>query len=244
MEGNISIGGEKVYTFYMRGSLEMETLKQCNLSFNHPCPVLQPPLFIPSSTHLPGWWQTTSGEKMRDFAKTLKNKFRSKQYFTKHPQRGYLPVQSVLEAESPETWVPQHTAIPLCLLYCLFSDTLVYKQKEKYTFIYLRQICLYSNNNFILLVSFKVKKIYFWIWIKQIEIRWSNYSANLPVLTFRLSAGAVNETSVISKQQKINPNKAGLVKMKLPLWTFYKNNYFTFYYSHLGLSFPRGVQST
>ncbi|KAK9518268.1 hypothetical protein VZT92_023579 [Zoarces viviparus] len=46
---------------------------------------------------------TTSGEKMRDFAKTLKNKFRSKQYFTKHPQRGYLPVQSVLEAESPET---------------------------------------------------------------------------------------------------------------------------------------------
>uniref|UniRef100_A0A8C9VIX9 Dystrophin related protein 2 n=1 Tax=Scleropages formosus TaxID=113540 RepID=A0A8C9VIX9_SCLFO len=30
---------------------------------------------------------TTSGEKMRDFAKTLKNKFRSKQYFSKHPQR-------------------------------------------------------------------------------------------------------------------------------------------------------------
>uniref|UniRef100_A0A8C5BUR3 Dystrophin related protein 2 n=1 Tax=Gadus morhua TaxID=8049 RepID=A0A8C5BUR3_GADMO len=46
---------------------------------------------------------TTSGEKMRDFAKTLKNKFRSKQYFSKHPQRGYLPVQSVLEAESAET---------------------------------------------------------------------------------------------------------------------------------------------
>ncbi|KAJ0002951.1 hypothetical protein NQD34_008100, partial [Periophthalmus magnuspinnatus] len=46
---------------------------------------------------------TTSGEKMRDFAKTLKNKFRSKQYFTKHPQRGYLPVQSVLEVEASET---------------------------------------------------------------------------------------------------------------------------------------------
>uniref|UniRef100_A0AAR2LPJ9 Dystrophin related protein 2 n=1 Tax=Pygocentrus nattereri TaxID=42514 RepID=A0AAR2LPJ9_PYGNA len=46
---------------------------------------------------------TTSGEKMRDFAKTLKNKFRSKQYFSKHPQRGYLPVQTVLEAESGET---------------------------------------------------------------------------------------------------------------------------------------------
>lgn len=50
-------------------------------------------------------FQTTSGEKMRDFAKTLKNKFRSKQYFSKHPQRGYLPVQSVLEVESSETWV-------------------------------------------------------------------------------------------------------------------------------------------
>lgn len=49
--------------------------------------------------------QTTSGEKMRDFAKTLKNKFRSKQYFSKHPQRGYLPVQSVLGAESAETLV-------------------------------------------------------------------------------------------------------------------------------------------
>ncbi len=48
-------------------------------------------------------FQTTSGEKMRDFAKTLKNKFRSKQYFSKHPQRGYLPVQSVLEVESSET---------------------------------------------------------------------------------------------------------------------------------------------
>lgn len=47
--------------------------------------------------------QTTSGEKMRDFAKTLKNKFRSKQYFSKHPQRGYLPVQSMLEVESSET---------------------------------------------------------------------------------------------------------------------------------------------
>ncbi|XP_041492868.1 dystrophin-related protein 2-like [Microtus oregoni] len=46
---------------------------------------------------------TTSSENMRDFATTLKNKFRSKQYFSKHPQRGYLPVQSVLETECSET---------------------------------------------------------------------------------------------------------------------------------------------
>ncbi|XP_030638885.1 dystrophin-related protein 2-like [Chanos chanos] len=43
--------------------------------------------------------QSTSGENMRDFAVTLKNKFRSKQYFSRHPQRGYLPVQS---APGPE----------------------------------------------------------------------------------------------------------------------------------------------
>uniref|UniRef100_A0A8C9AGT2 Dystrophin related protein 2 n=1 Tax=Prolemur simus TaxID=1328070 RepID=A0A8C9AGT2_PROSS len=46
---------------------------------------------------------TTSSENMRDFATTLKNKFRSKHYFSKHPQRGYLPVQSVLEADYSET---------------------------------------------------------------------------------------------------------------------------------------------
>uniref|UniRef100_A0A6I8QF57 Dystrophin related protein 2 n=1 Tax=Xenopus tropicalis TaxID=8364 RepID=A0A6I8QF57_XENTR len=46
---------------------------------------------------------TTSGEKMRDFATTLKNKFRTRQYFSRHPQRGYLPVQSVLEAEVADT---------------------------------------------------------------------------------------------------------------------------------------------
>jgi len=39
--------------------------------------------------------QTTSGEELRDFTETIKNKFRSKQYFRKHPRLGYLPVQSM-----------------------------------------------------------------------------------------------------------------------------------------------------
>uniref|UniRef100_A0A3Q4N010 Utrophin n=1 Tax=Neolamprologus brichardi TaxID=32507 RepID=A0A3Q4N010_NEOBR len=39
---------------------------------------------------------TTSGEDMRDFTKVLKNKFRSKKYFAKHPRLGYLPVQTFL----------------------------------------------------------------------------------------------------------------------------------------------------
>eukprot|EP00095_Tigriopus_kingsejongensis_P011403 snap_masked-scaffold68_size422247-processed-gene-3.15 protein:Tk11403 transcript:snap_masked-scaffold68_size422247-processed-gene-3.15-mRNA-1 annotation:"isoforms a c f g h-like" len=39
---------------------------------------------------------TTSGEDVRDFTKLLKNKFKSKKYFKKHPRLGYLPVQEAL----------------------------------------------------------------------------------------------------------------------------------------------------
>ncbi|XP_064502898.1 dystrophin isoform X15 [Pseudopipra pipra] len=46
---------------------------------------------------------TTSGEDVRDFAKVLKNKFRTKRYFAKHPRMGYLPVQTVLEGDNMET---------------------------------------------------------------------------------------------------------------------------------------------
>lgn len=48
-------------------------------------------------------FQTTSGEDVRDFAKVLKNKFRTKRYFAKHPRMGYLPVQTVLEGDNMET---------------------------------------------------------------------------------------------------------------------------------------------
>ncbi|XP_049613871.1 utrophin isoform X7 [Syngnathus scovelli] len=54
---------------------------------------------------------TTSGEDMRDFTKVLKNKFRSKKYFAKHPRLGYLPVQTVLEGDNMETPV---TLIRMC----------------------------------------------------------------------------------------------------------------------------------
>ncbi|XP_028858265.1 utrophin isoform X2 [Denticeps clupeoides] len=54
---------------------------------------------------------TTSGEDMRDFTKVLKNKFRSKKYFSKHPRLGYLPVQTVLEGDSLETPV---TLLSMC----------------------------------------------------------------------------------------------------------------------------------
>uniref|UniRef100_A0A096LWY2 Dystrophin n=1 Tax=Poecilia formosa TaxID=48698 RepID=A0A096LWY2_POEFO len=47
---------------------------------------------------------TTSGEDVRDFAKVLKNKFRTKRYFAKHPRMGYLPVQTILEGDNMETW--------------------------------------------------------------------------------------------------------------------------------------------
>ncbi|CAH1369518.1 hypothetical protein MTP99_010932 [Tenebrio molitor] len=53
---------------------------------------------------------TTSVEDMRDFTKALKNKFKSKRYFLKHPRMGYLPVRSVLEGDELESPVasPQH----------------------------------------------------------------------------------------------------------------------------------------
>ncbi|KAK7605202.1 hypothetical protein V9T40_007060 [Parthenolecanium corni] len=54
---------------------------------------------------------TTSGEDVRDFTRILKNKFKSKRYFKKHPRVGYLPVQTVLEGDALEspTPSPQHS---------------------------------------------------------------------------------------------------------------------------------------
>lgn len=55
--------------------------------------------------------QTTSSEDVRDFTRALRNKFKSRKYFKKHPRVGYLPVQSVLEGDALESPAPspQHT---------------------------------------------------------------------------------------------------------------------------------------
>lgn len=57
------------------------------------------------------YFQTTSTEDVRDFTRALKNKFKSRKYFKKHPRVGYLPVQSVLEGDALESPAPspQHT---------------------------------------------------------------------------------------------------------------------------------------
>ncbi|XP_065223364.1 dystrophin, isoforms A/C/F/G/H-like isoform X4 [Planococcus citri] len=54
---------------------------------------------------------TTSGEDVRDFTRALRNKFKSKRYFKKHPRVGYLPVQTVLEGDTLESPAPspQHS---------------------------------------------------------------------------------------------------------------------------------------
>uniref|UniRef100_A0A3Q3N5X9 Dystrophin n=1 Tax=Mastacembelus armatus TaxID=205130 RepID=A0A3Q3N5X9_9TELE len=57
---------------------------------------------------------TTSGEDVRDFAKVLKNKFRTKRYFAKHPRMGYLPVQTILEGDNMETSFSLFMSISLC----------------------------------------------------------------------------------------------------------------------------------
>ncbi|KAJ8679608.1 hypothetical protein QAD02_015395 [Eretmocerus hayati] len=57
---------------------------------------------------------TTSGEDVRDFTRALRNKFKSKRYFKKHPRVGYLPVQTVLaEGEAIESPAPspQHSSL-------------------------------------------------------------------------------------------------------------------------------------
>lgn len=77
----------------------------------------KPPLCSP--------FQTTSGEDVRDFAKVLKNKFRTKRYFAKHPRMGYLPVQTILEGDNMETW-DTHTdernwAVPKLVLACIWD---------------------------------------------------------------------------------------------------------------------------
>ncbi|XP_017782927.1 PREDICTED: dystrophin [Nicrophorus vespilloides] len=53
---------------------------------------------------------TTSAEDVRDFTKALRNKFKSKRHFVKHPRVGYLPVRSVLEGDELESPIasPQH----------------------------------------------------------------------------------------------------------------------------------------
>uniref|UniRef100_A0A8C0KBI7 Utrophin n=1 Tax=Canis lupus dingo TaxID=286419 RepID=A0A8C0KBI7_CANLU len=65
---------------------------------------------------------TTSGEDVRDFTKVLKNKFRSKKYFAKHPRLGYLPVQTVLEGDNLET-IYQYLGIKLFLCFFLYSPS-------------------------------------------------------------------------------------------------------------------------
>jgi hypothetical protein len=47
-------------------------------------------------------FQTSSGEDIRDFTKVVKNKFKTKRHFRKHPRLGYLPVQTVLEGDALE----------------------------------------------------------------------------------------------------------------------------------------------
>lgn len=67
------------------------------------CVCLLLPTEVTMSSLCPTSLQTTSGEDVRDFAKVLKNKFRTKRYFAKHPRMGYLPVQTILEGDNMET---------------------------------------------------------------------------------------------------------------------------------------------
>lgn len=53
-------------------------------------------------------WATKTGEDVRDFSKIIRNKFKSKRHFRKHPKMGYLPVQTVLEGDNLQS--PDHSS--------------------------------------------------------------------------------------------------------------------------------------
>lgn len=53
-------------------------------------------------------WTTKTGEDVRDFSKIIRNKFKSKRHFRKHPKMGYLPVQTVLEGDNLQS--PDHSS--------------------------------------------------------------------------------------------------------------------------------------
>ena len=52
---------------------------------------------------------TKTGEDVRDFSKIIRNKFKSKRHFRKHPKMGYLPVQTVLEGDNLHS--PDHHSV-------------------------------------------------------------------------------------------------------------------------------------
>ena len=49
---------------------------------------------------------TRSAEDVRDFTRIIRNKFKSKRHFKRHPRVGYLPVQTVLEGDDLESPAP------------------------------------------------------------------------------------------------------------------------------------------
>ena len=56
--------------------------------------------------YLPLFIQTTTGEDLSDFVKLMRNKFKSRRYRSRPPKKlGYLPVQTIMEGSSIETYV-------------------------------------------------------------------------------------------------------------------------------------------
>lgn len=51
-------------------------------------------------------YQTTTGEDLSDFVKLMRNKFKSRRYRSRPPKKlGYLPVQTIMEGSTIETYV-------------------------------------------------------------------------------------------------------------------------------------------
>lgn len=104
--------------------------------------------------------QTTSGEDVRDFTKVLKNKFKSKRYFKKHPRLGFLPVQTVLEGDVLDRYAPLSANQILIFIY-LKGNALIWWTYPRTQFIF---VCVFGFHKEMDFLSLKHDYLVFFCW--------------------------------------------------------------------------------
>lgn len=109
--------------------------------------------------------QTTSGEDVRDFTKVLKNKFKSKRYFKKHPRLGFLPVQTVLEGDVLDRYAPLSANQILIFIY-LKGNALIWWTYPRTQFIFFC-VCLVFIKRWIFFVSKTWLPWFFFFWCNE-----------------------------------------------------------------------------
>lgn len=105
--------------------------------------------------------QTTSGEDVRDFTKVLKNKFKSKRYFKKHPRLGFLPVQTVLEGDVLDRYAPLSANQILIFIY-LKGNALIWWTYPRTQFIFVCVFGFHKEMDFFVFKTLLPWIFFFW----------------------------------------------------------------------------------